>query len=211
MRGLYPILDLTSLTQRGVPVQDFAQQLLEAKPPLLQLRGKDASPRETLELLRWLRPLCRAAGTLLFANDRPDLALLAGCDGVHVGQLDLPVPEVRKLGSLLVGVSTHNAAELEAALANRPDYVAFGPVFGTRSKANPDPDVGLVALAEAAQRVHAAGLPLVAIGGITEHNASAVARHADLGAVIGALLPAVGTDEGVAERARRLHTALRGG
>lgn len=209
MRGLYPIIDLTTLTQRGVPVHGFAEQVLQARPPLVQLRAKDASPRETLTLLRWLRPRCSAAGTLLFANDRPDLALLAGCDGVHVGQLDLAVADVRRLGPLRVGVSTHSPAELEAALAARPDYIAFGPVFGTRSKANPDPDVGLSGLAAAAQRVHAAGLPLVAIGGITTENASAVAQHADLGAVIAELLPRSDA-QSVTERARQLHAALGG-
>src|SRR5688572_585280 len=107
MRGLYPIVDLDSLSKNGVAALELTAAVLSARPPLLQLRAKHQTPREVLELLRRVRPLCRAAGTLLFANDRPDLALLAEADGVHVGQDDLPLEDVRRLpGSLRVGVST---------------------------------------------------------------------------------------------------------
>src|SRR6185503_17067968 len=95
-RGLYPIVDVAAVRARGLSVTDFSARVLEARPPLLQLRAKELGARETLELLSALVPLCRAAGTLLFANDRPDLAVLAGADGVHVGQSDLSVAEVRR-------------------------------------------------------------------------------------------------------------------
>src|SRR5262245_37247673 len=131
-RGLYPIVDVGTLSARGLSIVDFAARVLAARPTLLQLRAKALGARETLELLRALAPRCGEAGTLLFANDRPDLAVLAGADGVHVGQSDLEVGEVRRFApSLKVGVSTHSTSELEAALAQRPDYVAFGPVFAT--------------------------------------------------------------------------------
>ena len=192
-QGLYPIVDVTAVRGRGWSVPDFAARVLAARPPLLQLRAKAFGARETLELLRALVPLCRASGTLLFGNDRPDLAVLAGADGVHVGQSDLSLSDVRRFApALKVGVSTHDALELERALAERPDYVAFGPVFPTSTKSNPEPVVGLDALARAAERARDAGIPLVAIGGIDREHAPSIAKLGILGAVIGALVPADG-------------------
>lgn len=203
--GLYPIVDLDSLAKRGLSPVDFAEQVLTSRPPLLQLRAKSAGARETLALLRRLKPLCAQAGTLLFANDRPDLALIAGVAGVHVGQDDLPLGEVRRFApALRVGVSTHNRAQFEAALAEQPDYVALGPIFATSSKLNPDPVVGLVELAWAAERARAANVPLVAIGGIDRDRARDVARLGVIGAVIGALFPDAGEHESVSERSRSL-------
>lgn len=211
MRGLYPIVDATSLSRRGLPLTGFATRVLEAEPAILQLRAKHAGSREVLGMLRALRPLCRRAGTLLFANDRVDLAMIAECDGVHVGQSDLSVAEVRRVApGLKVGVSTHGLEELERALATRPDYVAFGPVFQTGSKERPEPVVGLSALALAGERCAEAGCPLVAIGGIDARRAPDVARFAALGAVIGALLPAGDDLDEVAGRARALQAAFAG-
>lgn len=212
MRGLYAIVDSQSLVRLGVPVLEFADAVLAARPALLQLRAKTLGARDTLALLRALVVRCRARGVPLFANDRPDLALLAGCDGVHVGQADLPVTDVRAFApSLKVGVSCHHAAELEGALALGPDYVAFGPVFATASKENPDPVVGVDGLARAATQARAAGRPLVAIGGIGLDTARAVSAHAELGAVIGALLPGPGESLGdVTSRARELSIRLGG-
>ena len=204
-RGLYPIVDVGTVRARGFPILEFARRVLGARPPLIQLRAKELGGRETLELLRGLLPLCREAGTLLFANDRPDLAVLAGADGVHVGQSDLSLADVRRFApSLAVGVSTHTRAELERALSEKPDYVAFGPVFATGSKANPEPVVGLDELARACERARAAGIPLVAIGGIDRERAPSIARLGILGAVIGALVPESGELERVTERTREL-------
>lgn len=212
LRGLYPIVDVDSLLGRAVELDAFARALFVVRPPLVQLRAKHASARETLELLRRLREPTRAAGILLFANDRPDLARLGECDGVHVGQEDLDVEDVRRVApGLRVGVSTHNPSELARALERRPDYVAFGPVFATASKARPDPTVGLDGLADAAERARKAGVVLCAIGGIDLERAPRVAEHAALAAVIGALLPGPAeTLEQVTERARALHVALGG-
>lgn len=215
MRGLYPIVDVDSLRQlgRGSPlaITEFAECLLAVRPPLLQLRAKQNGARDTLELLRALRPLCTRAGTRLIANDRPDLAQLAECDGVHVGQDDLPLSIVRQIApGLLVGVSTHEPAQLGAALAEKPDYVAFGPVFSTASKERPDPSVGLAGLARACTAAQVAGIPLVAIGGISLERASELERHCDLAAVIAALLPRSDSLSGVTEAARALHAAFGG-
>jgi thiamine-phosphate pyrophosphorylase len=208
MRGLYAIVDLDALAAHGVLPRDFTQRLLAARPAVLQLRAKLTAPRDTLACARELAPLCRESDVPFFVNDRTDLALLASADGVHVGQEDLDIAEVRRIApALKVGVSTHDTAQLERALATRPNYVAFGPVFPTSSKRAPDPVVGLEGLARAGALAKAAGVPLVAIGGIDLERASEVATRADLGAVIGGLLV---PPEEVTERARVLHLQLGG-
>jgi thiamine-phosphate pyrophosphorylase len=215
VRGLYPIVDVDSLRQLGEPplaVVEFAARVLAARPALLQLRAKHSGAHDTLQLLRALRPLCARTGTRLIANDRPDLALLGECDGVHVGQEDLPLSLVRKLApGLLVGVSTHDSTQLAEALAEKPDYVAFGPVFSTASKERPDASVGLAGLSAAYSAARAAGIPLVAIGGINLERAPIVAAHCDLLAVIAALLPDPSSLEGVTEAARALTDAFDAG
>jgi thiamine-phosphate pyrophosphorylase len=147
----------------------------------------------------------------LFANDRPDLALLAGCRGVHLGQADLPLADARRLApELELGISTHGLDQLDRALDERPAYVAFGPIFQTSSKRDPEPAVGLELLAEASRRCRAAAVPLVAIGGVSLENAASVAPWADLGAAISALLPPSGLAD-VGAAAIALHAALGGG
>lgn len=190
MRGLYAIADATTLLARGIDPLAFAAAVLETRPVALQLRAKDMTSGDTADLLRRLLPLCRRAGVPLFANDLPEVARLAGCDGVHVGQKDATVEAARRAApGLLVGVSTHTIAELDVALSARPTYVAFGPVFPTSSKAAPEPVVGLEGLRAARLRSLAAGIPLVAIGGITHTTAPGLVGLADAVAVIGALVP----------------------
>jgi thiamine-phosphate pyrophosphorylase len=209
MRGLYPIVDLDTLARRSIAPLAFAEAVLTARPPLLQLRAKRQTPREVLQLLTELKPLCERCGTLLFANDRPDLALLAGVDGVHVGQDDVPLSAVRRLpGALRVGVSTHDHAQLATALAERPDYVAFGPIFSTTSKENADPALGLEALARASEQARAAGVPLVAIGGLTVSLAAELGEGPLLAAVISDLLADGDAVAAIAARARAWQTAL---
>jgi thiamine-phosphate pyrophosphorylase len=229
MQGLYAIVDTDTLTKRGIEVVPFAEAVLEARPVALQLRDKNGDARRTLELLRAIAPLCARAGVPLFANDRPDLALLAGCTGVHLGQLDLPASAARALAlapgavdpprthGLLIGLSTNSLAELDAALAQRPEYVAIGPVFPTISKERPDPAVGLEvfgALASHARRV-SPGVPVVGIGGITLETAGSIGALADAAAVISALVPEQGEGkallDGVRARARALSAAILGG
>lgn len=210
MRGLYAIIDLDFLNQRGVEPLPFVDAVLDARPAAVQLRAKSASAREALALLRAVRARASARSVPLFANDRPDLALLADCDGVHLGQGDLAVADARRLGPrLAVGVSTHGLAQLDAALAERPAYVALGPIFQTASKRDPEPVVGPEQLVEAARRCRAAHVPLLAIGGVSLENAPRVAPWAELGAVISALLPAAGL-AGVTAAAAALHSALLG-
>jgi thiamine-phosphate pyrophosphorylase len=190
MRGLYAIVDLSRLEARQIDPVAFVQALLLARPTAVQLRAKHGPPRETLSLLRTLGSMCRAVSVPLVANDHPDWAVLAGCDMVHVGQSDIPIAQVRRLApGVGVGVSTHTLEQLDRALAARATYVAFGPVFETSSKQDPDPVVGIASLREAHRRAASAGVPLVAIGGITRERAAALVGIADAVAVIGELLP----------------------
>jgi thiamine-phosphate pyrophosphorylase len=190
MRGLYAIVDTTLLAGRRIDPILFAGAILQVRPAALQLRAKDLPSRETLGMMRALGPMCRRAGVPLVANDRPDLAVLAGCDWVHVGQTDMPIGSVRRIApSLGVGVSTHNLAELAEALAARPAYVAYGPVFETSTKKNPEPVVGMSGLRAARALAAAAGVPLVAIGGITSARAVEMVGLVDSIAVIADLLP----------------------
>jgi thiamine-phosphate pyrophosphorylase len=190
MRGLYAIVDAAALEARGIEVIAFAEAVLSAPLVALQLRAKDVSSRQALSLLRELAPMCRRAGVPLVANDRPDLAVLAGCDLVHVGQDDMPIDRVRRIApGLRVGVSTHTLEQLDEALAARPDYVAFGPVFATSTKKDPAPIVGVDLLRAAHTRARAAKIPLVAIGGITQERAIGIVDDAEAVAVIAALVP----------------------
>jgi len=209
MRGLYAIVDLGALAARRLDPATFAGAILGVAPAALQLRAKDAPSREVLALLRELAPMCHRAGVPLVANDRPDLALLAGCDMVHVGQTDMPIDRVRRITpGLGVGVSTHSLEQLDAALRTVPTYVALGPIFETRTKSNPDPVVGVEVLREASARAAAARVPLVAIGGITYERARELVGLVDAVAVVAALLPSrTGSDtlREVTARAQALH------
>jgi thiamine-phosphate pyrophosphorylase len=166
-RGFYAILDLGILGARD-PLA-VAGALLAARPVALQLRAKEAPPRQVLPLARALAVRCREAGVPFVVNDRADLAALSGAWGVHLGQDDLPIEEVRRIfPGLAVGVSTHSLPQVAAALASGADYLGFGPVFPTTTKENPDPVVGLASLGEAVRLAGEA--PVVAIGGVRRAN-----------------------------------------
>lgn len=137
---------------------------------VVQLRAKYATDLQTLEWAKEIRALTLEEGVLFFVNDRFDLALAAGADGVHLGQEDLPpvrVPEsARRV--LAIGRSTHTAKQAAAALDEPIDYIAFGPVYGTHSKVSKYRERGLPALAQVVRDL--APRPVIAIGGITAQN-----------------------------------------
>src|SRR5262245_28255468 len=111
MRGLYAIADTAALVRRGLDPVRYAAAVLEARPAAPQLRAKDLGAHATLELLRAIAPLAARHHVPLVANDRADLALLAGCAAVHVGQDDLPPREIRRFaGALRIGMSAHDDA-----------------------------------------------------------------------------------------------------
>lgn len=207
--GLYAIVDVDALG--GADPLAFADVLLASAPLFaLQLRAKRWSARQIIVVARSLAQRCARVGVPFVVNDRADIAVIVGANAVHVGQEDLHVRDARTIApNTLVGVSTHNLAQLDEALALAPDYVAFGPVFETRSKETPDPTVGLALLERACERARAAAIPLVAIGGITVDNAASVrAAGASSGAVIGALASHANDPRTLASLTRSLHDAL---
>ncbi|MGH9403800.1 MAG: thiamine phosphate synthase [Terriglobia bacterium] len=177
---------------------EVTDSLLAAGVRLIQYRGKKSTARETYAAALTLAARIQSAGGTLIVNDRADIALAAGADGVHVGQEDLPASMARRiLSSKMIGLSTHSIEQVKQANLAPVDYIAFGPIFATGSKEKPDPVVGLSGLAEARK---ATQKPLVAIGGITLENArSVIDAGADSVAVVSALLSA----PDVGEQARR--------
>ncbi len=152
---------------------------LDGGVDVVQLRMKDAPDDAVLREAAWMREACAAARVPFLVNDRPDLAAAAGADGVHVGQDDVPVAEARRAAGpgRLVGLSTHAPAQLAAAVAAAPDYVAVGPVHATPTKPG-RPAAGLDYVCHAASAAPA-GLPWFAIGGI---DATTIGAVVDAGA-----------------------------
>lgn len=179
---LYLILDAIWLK---TPLAEVLVEMAESGVTLMQYRDKRASARRLFEISSELARagaslgVSKKRGIRLIVNDRPDIALLSGAAGVHVGQQDLAVEDARALVSpgCWVGISTHTLEQVDAADRTSADYIAFGPIFSTATKERPDPLVGLDGLAAARQRTRK---PLVAIGGITiERAADTFAAGAD--------------------------------
>jgi thiamine-phosphate pyrophosphorylase len=187
---LYAIADASAFPDTAALVT-FAEELSAAGVTLLQLRNKTGDARQMLEqgrALKLLVPDFVKRVMIMIMNDRADLCLAAGFDGVHVGQEDLSPEAARKIigDARWLGVSTHNAEQIEKADKTSADYIAVGPVFTTFSKANPDPVIGLEGVRQARALTRK---PLVAIGGITRANCrSVIEAGADSVAVISDLL-----------------------
>jgi thiamine-phosphate pyrophosphorylase len=173
---------------------------------VVQLRAKRATDRQALAWARAIRDLTRASGARFVVNDRFDLALAAEADAVHLGQGDLPpsaLPEAARR-RLAVGRSTHTLAQAREACREAVDYVAFGPVFGTRSKQSEHTERGLEMLAEVAQLV--APRPLVAIGGISADDLDGVIAAGAAGVAVISAVAGAGDPE-AATRALCAHLA----
>lgn len=185
---LYPILDAQLLTGRQLDLARVAAELRSAGVTLVQYRDKLGAPQQVLAAASVLRVAFAGSPCRLILNDRADLAVLAGFDGVHVGHLDLSPADARRVvgPGRWVGVSTHNDQQVRAAGPAPADYVAIGPVFATGTKLDTEPVVGL----EGVRRARAlTSKPLVAIGGITLANArSVIDAGADSVAVISGIL-----------------------
>src|SRR5271169_1792262 len=183
---LYPIFD-SACFSGSAAMFAAAEQLAAAGCTLLQYRNKSTGARRMLEEARELKARL-GSGVKLIMNDRADLCLAAGFDGLHVGQDDLSPEAARRIigSTRWLGVSTHNPEQLAEANQTSAHYLAIGPVFGTTTKANPDPVVGLEGVRRARELTRK---PLVAIGGITRANArSVIDAGADSVAVISDLL-----------------------
>jgi thiamine-phosphate pyrophosphorylase len=179
---------------------------LAAKVRTFQLRMKTPETRAFYEMAAALCPLVQGGGGTFIVNDRCDVALAVGADGVHLGQEDLPLADARPMlgREKRIGVSTHNLAQALEAEAGGADYIGFGPIFPTTTKENPDPVVGVAGLREVRARVR---IPIVAIGGITARNAAEVmAAGADAVAVVSAILAAPDPQAAIAELVRALES-----
>lgn len=206
---LYAIVDVEVCAERGRDPHDVAQAFLAGGARLLQLRAKSLGGADFLALARAIVAASDAVHAQVIINDRADLALLAGAAGVHVGQEDLSVRDIRRLvgADLLVGLSTHTAAQIEAALQEPISYLAIGPVYATATKATGYEAVGLETVRETARVAHARGIDVVAIGGITLERVGAVwAAGAMSAAVITDLLTG---DEPMARTAAFVEAARR--
>jgi thiamine-phosphate pyrophosphorylase len=171
---LYAIIDAALLKTSEL---SFVEMMAESGVELLQYRNKRATSRQLFEASRSISARLSRVARIgeyeprFIVNDRADIALLVKAQGVHVGQEDLTVEDARAVvgHDVWVGLSTHSLAQLDAADKTSADYVAFGPIFATTSKENPDPVVGLDLLREARRHTRK---PLVAIGGITLERAA---------------------------------------
>ena len=166
--GLYLVM-----TAPAAGYEECCRAAVRAGVRMVQLRMKDAPQGEVVAVAKRLMEIVRGTRTKLIVNDDPEAAALAGADGVHVGQGDMRPSEVRRRWPRLgiVGLSTHNPAQVAAAAAENPDYIGVGPVYATPTKKIPDPTLGLDVMA---RMIEAAPCPAVAIGGIDASNIPAV-------------------------------------
>jgi thiamine-phosphate pyrophosphorylase len=188
---VYPIIDADYCHTRQVDPLSVAAACVRGGATLLQVRSKDTSSARLVDLAERIVSIAHAGGAKVIVNDRADIARMAGADGVHVGQTDLSVPDVRRIlgAQAIVGLSTHDPAQVDDALQQDVSYVAVGPIYSTTTKDTGYSARGLELVRYAANR----GKPVVAIGGITLERAAEVAEAgADMLAVISDIL--VGND-----------------
>jgi thiamine-phosphate pyrophosphorylase len=160
IRGFYAVIDRDD--------EALARALVGAGGArVLQVRAKATDAAAVVAIARMARRVCDDHGAALVVNDRVDIALAAAADGVHLGQTDLPIAAARSVAGarLWIGASTHSIAQVERAVAEGADYLGFGPIFATMTKANPDPVQGLDGLRAAVTAART--VPVVAIGGVT--------------------------------------------
>ena len=168
---LYPIVDADVCRDRGLEPRSLALACLHGGARVVQLRVKSGSSARFLDLATEIVDAAGTFGAAVIVNDRADIARMARAAGVHVGQDDLPPDAVRDvLADGVIGLSTHDAGQVDEALTTVADYVAVGPVFGTATKETGYTARGLDLVRRAAGR----GKPVVAIGGITLDRAPEV-------------------------------------
>ena len=201
---LYALTD--SRLSLGRPLGQVAEELLKSGIKILQYREKKLPAGKMLEECRLLRELTDQHGACFIVNDHIDIAMLAGADGVHIGQGDLPPREVRRLvgPGMIIGLSTHSPEQAREAAKAGVDYIGVGPIFATQTKEDVVAPVGYEYLEWAAAN---AGLPFVAIGGIKAHNIAEVRRR---GAKCCALVSELVGAPDIAAKTRELREATRG-
>ena len=206
--GLYVVTDRA--LAKGRSHQEVAAAAFAGGANVVQLRDKTLEARELCEVAQEIQAAAARARALLIINDRVDVALAVGADGVHVGQDDLPAAWARRLlgPDKVLGVSVENGAQAERAEADGADYVAIGPIYEARgTKADAGPPVGLQAIAEVRRHTR---LPVVAIGGIKAENvAETLGAGADALAIVSAVVAAEDV-EAAARDLKRLIEEARG-
>ena len=182
---LYAILDPEQT--KGRAIEEVLRELLRAGIKMLQLRAKSFAAKDFLTLAQLVRSETESHNCRLIVNDRVDIAMACNADGVHLGQDDLPLEVGRRLlGNKIIGISTHDIEQARQAQRGGADYIGFGPMFGSQTK-----DTGYGARGtDMLKEIRAAvSIPIVAIGGITEHNVSQVWQAgADSAAIISDIL-----------------------
>jgi thiamine-phosphate pyrophosphorylase len=170
IESVYAIVD-AEVAERPL---ELAFQALNAGCAMVQLRAKRLNDITFLKMAERIRSACAHAKVPFVINDRSDIAVLVRADGLHLGQDDLSIEDARRVvGEMPIGLSTHNLEQAERADEEGADLIAFGPIFETKTKENPDPVVGLAALEKICRTV---SRPVVAIGGITTENADQALR-----------------------------------
>ena len=184
---LYAILDPEQLKCRAV--EEVLRELLHAGVKILQLRAKSLAAKDFLALAKYVRSETAAHNCRLIVNDRADIAMACNADGVHLGQDDLPLHAARRfIANQIIGVSTHDIEQAQQAQREGADYIGFGPMFGTQTKDTGYSARGIAMLKEIRAAV---AIPIVAIGGINEHNVRQVWQAgADSAAIISDILGA---------------------
>lgn len=186
--SLYLVTDRT--LSLGRSTVEVVRAAIRGGVSCVQLREKGCSTREFMDEARLLKALLAGTGVPLFINDRLDVALAVGADGVHLGQNDLPIADARRLvgNRMIIGISAESVADAIRAEAEGADYIGASPVFTTPTKTDTAPPLGLAGLRAIRRAVQ---LPLVAIGGINADNAAQVLRAgADGLAVVSAIVSA---------------------
>ena len=204
-------VDLYALTDSrlslGRPLEEVVRALLGAGIRIIQYREKKKKGGEMLEECRLMRRLCDDYRACLIIDDHVDLALMCRADGIHIGQEDIPLPDVRALTGprLCLGLSTHSPEQAKEAVRLGADYIGVGPIFATQTKEDVVAPVGFAYLDWVAANI---SLPFVAIGGIKESNIGEVARH---GAPCCALVSELVGAADIAAKTAAVRRAMRAG
>jgi thiamine-phosphate pyrophosphorylase len=197
----------------GRPLAEIAAAVARGGATLVQLRDKSGSTRALMEETGAIKRALAGSGVPLLVNDRVDVALAAGADGVHLGRDDLDCASARRLlgPRAIVGATVRNEADVEALAPGAVDYVCIGGVFSTTSKDNSDPPIGLTGFSRLARlaRARAPGIPVGAIAGIDETNAAGVIRAGADGIAVMSAVIAAPDPEAAARRLRALVDAAK--
>ena len=170
-KSLYAILDSEFIKDNSYV--ETAKSFIQGGVLILQLRMKKASSSEILSVAKQLSEICRDAGVLFIVNDHPEIAILSKAHGIHVGQDDISVTELRKILpiDMIIGISTHSLDQARKALVSNPDYIAIGPIFGTTSKTDSRIEAVDQDIIDIKKE---SSIPIVAIGGLTKNNVSSI-------------------------------------